>query len=99
MTMDLAQKLNARRSPRGRLTLAQQFTAGDEGMGCIKSVKRTADPVRKFKRSLLMQFQSSVSRPLPMSVRDPSDESLGYCHSSAMADSLVRPSSLATKLC
>jgi unsaturated chondroitin disaccharide hydrolase len=71
--LDFTQKLNAQRSPsRGRLTVARQFTAGDEGAGDIKSVKRT---------------------------RDPSDELPGYCHSSAMADSLVKSSSLAAKLC
>jgi hypothetical protein len=82
---DFAQ-VDAHRSPLGgRLTAAQQFTAGDDGVNDFKSVKRTADSSCSVNRSL-MQFQASASRTLPVDLRNPSDESLGYYHSSAIAD-------------
>jgi len=92
-------QVNVRRSPPGgRLTVAQQFTAGDDGVNDIKSVERTADFLCNIKRRILVQFQSSVSRTQPVNLRNPSDESLGYCHSSAIADFLSKLSGLTTKL-
>ena len=91
---------NLHRSPRsGRVTVAQQFTAGDDGVNGTKSVERTADPLCKIKRSILVRFQSSASRTLPVSLRNPSDKSLGYYHSSAVPDFLSKLSGLTTKLC
>ncbi|MDT4966081.1 MAG: hypothetical protein QOJ64_818 [Acidobacteriota bacterium] len=94
---DFAQ-VDAHRSPLGgRLTAAQQFTAGDDGVNDFKSVKRTADSSCSVNRSL-MQFQASASRTLPVDLRNPSDESLGYYHSSAIADSSSNIVGFTTKL-
>ena len=65
----------------------------------MQSVKRTAELFWIIRRSLQVQFQPSVSRTLTGSVTDPSDESLGYFHSSAFADFSPRKSDLITKLC
>ena len=50
-------QVNVQRSPPGgRLPVAQQFTAGDDGVNDIKSVERTADFLCNIKRSILVQF-------------------------------------------
>jgi hypothetical protein len=78
---DLAQKVFLPLRVSGRLTIAQQFTAG---IGCKRSesVKRTADD----KGLILCSFSTVRFTDYPQVTAHPSDESLGYYQSSANAD-------------
>ena len=69
-------------SPRsGRLLIARQFTAGMERSGNLVREAGRLKAVARYRLS-----QSSVSRTSSRTFSRPSDESLGYCQSSAGAD-------------
>jgi hypothetical protein len=65
----------------GRLTIAQQFTAGIRRKGS-KSVERTADDMGLI-RCICSTVRFTDYAPV---TADPSDKSLGYFRSSANAD-------------
>jgi len=61
----------------GRMIVAQQFTAGVNSSRDLQSVKRTAESLRS-------DFSAVRFTDFLWALANPSDESLGYYHSSAL---------------
>ena len=74
--------------PQGRLTVAQQFTAGE--MGKIKGVSSPVGTVEDVIRvPLSIVFQSSLRDEQVFSAFLPSDKSLGYCRTTLRVETFA----------